>query len=264
MKKKIILLSAWILALSACNDSVNEDMGEAIANISITTVSKITESRATAALPSKLTIAWSGTLADSYTFQTVTESNFRQQTLRPGDYDFIVYNYDDENKATPVGSRGEAYYKSNVLSSTISTGVNELAMTAKVANSQVSITFDNTLTSIVSNWQATAHVEGIESRKIVYSANETSAAWFPSNKNFVINISYTYGGEDKSYTLTLPTEINIGGVATPFDGTLSAGHAYTFNIGSSVADGKLTVTVNSTLSDANGFIPMDPTIDPEI
>lgn len=262
MNKYLLLIPA--LAMFACNDSVNETAENAIANISIKTVSKISESRAIAELPNTLTIAWSGTLQNSYTFPTVTESNFRQQTLRPGDYEFIVYNYNDANKATPVGSRGEAYYLSDVYSTTIATGVNEIAMTAKVANAQVTITFDNTLTSIVSNWQATAHVEGIEARKIVYSANEASPAWFPAGKKFVINMSYTYGGEDKTFTLTLPNEINVDGVPTPFDGYLAAGCAYTFNIGSSVADGQLTVTVNSNLSDANGFVPMDPTIDPEI
>ena len=264
MNKNILLISAIAALTIGCDNSTLYENEDAIANISIKTVSDISESRATTSLPNSLTVAWSGTVTNSYTFQTVTESNFRQQTLRPGDYEFVAYNYNDENKATPVGSRGEAYYKSDVVSKTITTGVNELSMVAKVANAQIAITFDNTLTSIVSNWQATLFVEGVETRKILYSASETAPAWFPANKKLIINISYTYGGEDKSYTLTLPNEINVDGVPTPFDGTLVAGSAYTFNIGSSVADGKLTVTVNSTLSDANGFIPMDPTIDPEI
>ncbi len=264
MNKNTLLLSIMVLAAVGCDNSDTQPDQDAIANISIKTVSNIAESRATTSLPNSLTVAWTGTLTNSYTFQTVTESNFRQQTLRPGDYEFIAYNYDDESEATPVGSRGEAWYQSSVVAKTITTGVNELSLEAKVTNAQVTITFDNTLTSIVTNWQATAHVEGYEARTILYSETETAPAWFPAGKNFVLNIAYTYGGEDKTFTLTLPSEISVEGVTTAFDGTLSAGHAYTFNIGSSVADGKLTVTVNSTLSDANGFIPMDPTIDPEI
>lgn len=264
MNKNILLLSAIAALTIGCDNSTPLGDEDAIAHISIKTISNIAESRATTSLPSSLTVAWTGTLTNSYTFQTVTESNFRQQTLRPGDYEFIAYNYDTDDKATPVDSRGQALYRSNVVAKTITTGVNELSLEAKVANAQVTITFDNTLTSIVSNWQATAHVEGYETRKIVYSEAESSAAWFPAGKNFVLNIAYTYGGEDKTFTLTLPSEISVEGVPTAFNGTLSAGHAYTFNIGSSVADGKLTVIVNSTLSDANGFIPMDPTIDPEI
>lgn len=264
MNKNTLLLSAAALMAFACDNSTIENDGNAIANISIQTVSNIVESRATASLPTSLTVKWSGPINNSYTFQTVTESNFRQQTLRPGDYEFIAYSHDDDNKATPVDSRGEALYRSSVTAATIANGVNEIAMVAKVANALVTITFDNTLTSIVSNWEATAHVEGVEERKINFSDSENSPAWFPAGKDFVINMSYTYGGEDKVFTLTLPSEINVNGTPTAFDGKLAPGHAYTFNIGSSVADGKLTVTVNSTLSDANGFVPMDPTIDPEI
>lgn len=263
MKKGILFLSAIAFGCIACSETEN-DIDDAKVRISVEMVSQITDSRASAALPTSFYIAWSGRQNGQYAFTNSSDTYFREQTLRPGDYEFIAYNLEAENEAYPIDSKGEAYYKSDVVAGTIESGVNDIALVAKVANAQVNITFDNTLTSIVSDYIATAFTENNPDRKLTFSESDNIGAWFAAGEKIMLSIQYFYGGETKSFDLTLPTEIKIGDVTENFDGTLKAGNAYTFNIGSSVADGMLNVTINSTLSDANGFVTVDPTIDPEI
>lgn len=263
MKKSILFLSAIALGCVACSETDN-DTNEAKVLISVKAQSKITDSRAVAELPNSFYIAWSGRQQGQYAFTNSSDTYFREQTLRPGDYEFVAYNLEEEIEAYPIDSRGEAYYKSDIVSKTIEDGINEVAITAKVANAQVNITFDKTLTDIVSNYVATASTDSLPERKINYSESETAPAWFAAGEKLTLSIEYYYGGETKHFDLTLPSEIKVGDATESFDGTLSAGNAYTFNIGSSVADGMLNVTINSTLSDANGFVTVDPTIDPEI